>query len=138
MFRKIHSNRDPKDTLFSELRKEFGSYFNALGDISTSIIERCPHVTFGAMVAVLAASLFVSFTFFRQRDKPKSNPVPVRVSTVRDGITEIIIAGEKLKKTMALKTLVDSLTSKKTLTSKDSLVLDSALDRLQSIQKLNK
>jgi hypothetical protein len=137
MFRKIHSNRDPKDTLLSEFRKEFGCYFRAFGDISSSIMERRPRVTFAVMVALLTASLIISFTFFRHRDKPKSMAVPVKVSPVRDGISEIIIAGEKLKKTMALKNLVDSLTSKKMLTAKDSSILDSALDRLQSIQKSN-
>lgn len=138
MFRKIHSNRDPKDTLWSELRKEFGSYFHAAGDFFSAVVEFRPRLTFAIMVAALSSSLIISFTFFRHRDEPKSKPVEAKVSPVRDGFSEIIIASEKLKMTIALKSLVDSITSKKTLTSKDSLTLDSALDRLQSIQKTNK
>jgi hypothetical protein len=138
MFRKIHSNRDPNDTVLSELRKEFSRYFRAFGDFSTALIERRPRLTFGVMVTLLVFSVFISFTYFRHQDKAKSKPFPVKMSPVQEGFSAIIIAGEKLKKTMALKSLVDSLTSKKLLTAKDSLTLDSALDRLQSIQKSNK
>ena len=135
MFRKIHSNRDPKDTLFSELGKEFSRYFKVAGDISTSMLQKRPRVTFSVMVLMLVCSLPVSFFYFRHRDIPKAKTVTVKVSPVGDGFSAIILAGEKLKMTMALKNLVDSLSSKKTLSAKDSLLLDSALDKLQSIQK---
>lgn len=135
MFRKIHSNRDPKDTLVSELRKEFSRYFRAAGDLSTSVLERRPRVTFTLMVVLLSASLIISFTFFRHKAIPGSKPVPAKLSPVRDGLSEIMIAGAKLKIAMDLKNLVDSLSSKKSLTARDSLMLDSALDKLQSIQK---
>ena len=135
MFRKIHSNRDPKDTLFSELGNEFSRYFKVAGDISTSMLEKRPRVTFSVMVLILVCSLPVSFFYFRHRDIPKAKTVTVQVSPVGDGFSAIILAGEKLKMTMALKNLVDSLSSKKTLSAKDSLLLDSALDKLQSIQK---
>jgi hypothetical protein len=86
------------------------------------------------MVFLLAFSLACSFTYFRYRDKP--GPMAgVKVSPVGDGFSEILRAGEKLKMTLSLKSLVDSLSAKKTLTAKDSIALDSALDRLQSIQK---
>src|SRR4051812_7991211 len=135
MFRKIHSNRDPKDTLVSELRKEFSRYFRAAGNFSTAVLERRPRVTFTLMVGLLSAALIISFTFSRHKEIPKSKPVPAKLSPVRDGFSEIMIAGGKLKMAMNLKHLVDSLSSKKSLTAKDSLILDSALDKLQSIQK---
>jgi hypothetical protein len=134
MFRKIHSNRNPKDTVFSELRKEFGNYFNAAGTFSRSVLERRPKLTYGAMVFLMAISLVFSFTCFKHRDKPKVKTT-AKVSPVGDGFSRIIQAGEKLKMTLALKYLVDSLSAKKSLSAKDSLLLDSALDRLQSIQK---
>ena len=134
MFRKIHSNRDPKDTVFSELRKEFGNYFNAAGTFSRSVLERRPKLTYGVMVLLIAFSLAFSFTYFRYRDKAKPKAT-AKVSPVGDGFSQIFQAGEKLKMTLALKHMVDSLSARKLLSAKDSLLLDSALDRLQSIQK---
>lgn len=138
MFRKIHSSRDPQDTVFSELRKEFNRYFCAFSRMFKLLLERRPRMTFAAMVILLTASIAISFTCFRLRDQPKPMALPVKVSPVGDGISAILLAGEKLKKTLMLKNLVDSLISKRPLTAKDSVALDSALDRLQSIQKSNK
>ena len=134
MFRKIHSNRDPRDTLISELNKEFNTYFLAAGRFFKSILQRYPRICYGCMVTLLAGSVLVSLTFFRHRVPPKA-PVIARPSPAQDGLSQIIRAGEKLKLTLQLKRLVDSLSERKTLTARDSLLLDSALDRLQSIQK---
>lgn len=135
MFRKIRSNRDPSDTLVSELRKEFGTYFGAVGKVSKGVLEKRPRLTFLFMIFLLSASLIVSFTFFQHRDKPKQNTAKVKLNPMSDGFSAIMRASEKLRMTLQLKTVVDSLSSKKTLTAKDSLILDSALDKLQSIQK---
>jgi len=135
MFRKIHSNRDPNDTLVREIRKEFSSYFSAAREVSERILEKRPLVTFGVMVALLAASLIVSLVFFRYSSKPKPVVVSAKVSPMGDGFSEIIHAGEKLKTTLTLKNIVDSLSAKKSLTARDSAALNSALDRLQAIQK---
>jgi hypothetical protein len=135
MFRKIHSNRDPRDTLLSELRKEFSTYFTAAGNCFRSILQRHPRFSFGSMVFLMTASIIVSFTVLRHHEPPKTKPVRAKISPVQDGLSQIIQAGEKLRTTLQLKRLVDSLSERKTLTAKDSLVLDSALDRLQSIQK---
>jgi hypothetical protein len=135
MFRKIHSNRDPRDTLLSELKKEFSTYFIAGGNCFRSILQRHPRFTFGSMVFLMAASIVITLTLFRHHEPPKSKPVKAKISPVQDGFSQIIQAGEKLRTTLQLKRLVDSLSERKTLSAKDSLVLDSALDRLQSIQK---
>ena len=135
MFRKIHSNRDPNDTLMREIRKEFSAYFSKAGRVSRTILERRPRMTYSVMVLLLTGSLVISFVFVRHSDKPKAGPVIAKVSPMADGFSQIIRAGEKLKMTISLKRFVDSLSSKKNLTAKDSLALDSALDRLQAIQK---
>jgi hypothetical protein len=135
MFRKIHSNRDPGVTVWAELRREFSNYYTAAGKRSKSVLEKKPRLTYSLMVLLMASSFVISFTLFRHRDKPKSKTAIVRSSPVEDGFSQIMRAGQKLKMTLALKNFVDSLSSKNPLTAKDSLKLDSALDRLQSIQK---
>jgi hypothetical protein len=135
MFRKIHSNRDPKDTLMSELQKEFGRYFSVAGNLSERVMDKNPRLLFGCMAVLLAGSLFISFTYFRHREPAKKVVRAVQVSPVGDGIAEILRAGERLRMTLQLKHFVDSISSKKSLSAADSLALDSALDRLQSIQK---
>ncbi len=42
MFRKIHSNRDPNDTLITELRKEFSLYFEKASKTITQKLEQKP------------------------------------------------------------------------------------------------
>jgi hypothetical protein len=36
MWKRIHSNRDPRDTLYSEIRKEFGTYFTIAGNAASA------------------------------------------------------------------------------------------------------
>ncbi|HVY75280.1 MAG TPA: hypothetical protein VG890_10645, partial [Puia sp.] len=64
MFRKIHSNRDPRDTLLSELKKEFSTYFIAGSNCFRSILQRNPRFTFGSMVFLMAASIVITLTLF--------------------------------------------------------------------------
>ena len=134
MFRKIHSNRDPKDTVLSELRKEFSAYFRAAGNFSKRFMSANPKSIFGCMVFLLITSVIISFAFFRHRE-PAKKIAAVKVSPVGDGLNEILRAGERLRISLQLKHFVDSISLKKSLTAADSLALDSALDRLQTIQR---
>lgn len=138
MFRKIHSNRDPQDTVFSELKKEFGVYYNRTANWGGKFTRRYPRLLFGAMVGLMLISLALSFTVFRPRDIPvKINPA-VKIShpePISDGFSQIMQAGAALKETISLKKVVDSITAKPTLSKADSTVLENALDRLQQINK---
>jgi hypothetical protein len=135
MWKRIHSNRDPRDTLYSEIKKEFGTYFQLAGESSKQILDRYPKIAFIAMIILLLTSAALSFTLFRNREKP--NPVAAKavINPVSDGFSRIMDAANGIKETLALKKLVDSLSSKKELNARDSLRLDSALDRLKVITK---
>lgn len=134
MWKRIHSNRDPRDTLFSEIHKEFGSYFAIAGNAAKSLAGRYPKFFWGAMIFLMAVSFVLSFTVFRHPEK--TNIAVVRkVNPVEDGFSQILQATGNIRETMKLKKLADSLTAKKQLSVKDSTLLDSALDRLSKIHQ---
>jgi hypothetical protein len=59
-------------------------------------------------------------------------------NVVEDGFSRIMQAAGQLKETLKLKTTVDSLAARKSLTRADSLLLDSALSRLQQLHQPSK
>jgi hypothetical protein len=138
MWRKIHSNRDPRDTLFSELRKEFSVYFDIAGAFGKSFLNRYPKFFFGMMVSLMAASFILSFTLFRHQEVVAVKVKPSKINPVQDGFTEIMDATEKIRTTLRLKHFVDSISSKKKLSGADSTLLDSALSQLQRIHSPSK
>ncbi|NHA05491.1 hypothetical protein G7092_16900 [Mucilaginibacter sp. HC2] len=134
MWKKIHSNRDPRDTLYSEIRKEFGAYFNIAGDAAKRLAGAYPRFFFGCMVLLMALSFVLSFTVFRHPERAKAIAVE-KVSPLEDGFSKIMQATGSIRETIQLKKLVDSLTAKKQLTGQDSTLLDSALDHLSKIHQ---
>lgn len=134
MWRKIHSNRDPRDTLFSELQKEFRPWFSNAKRFMIAALGSYPKFFFGGMIILLLISFALSFTVFRHQEKPAVVAAKPRPDPVNDGFSQIMKATGHLRETLELKHTVDSLTSKKQLSAADSLLLDSALNRLQHIQ----
>lgn len=134
MWRKIHSNRDPRDTLYSELHKEFGTYFTIVRNVAKRLAESYPKCLFGAMVFLMALSLVLSFAVFHHPEKAKTTMVK-KVNPVEDGFDQIMLATGNIRETLHLKKMVDSISAKKQLTGADSALLDSALDRLSKIHQ---
>lgn len=134
MWRKIHSNRDPRNTLYSELRREFGGYFSASGALIKSLLNAYPRLVFWLMIVLLFSSAGLSFTIFRN---PENKPVPKVqvVSPVTEGFSRIMESAAKIRKGLLLKRMVDSLINKKVLTHQDSITLENSLDSLQQIQQ---
>jgi hypothetical protein len=133
MWKKIHSNRDPRDTLYSEMRREFSLYFGRAGSFINSVLNGYPKFFFGMMVSLMILSCALSFTLFRHPDKVAVKTKPAAINPVRDGFSEIMQATGKIRRTLQLKHMVDSISSKKRLTPPDSTALDSALSQLQRI-----
>ena len=137
MWRKIHSNRDPRDTLYSELTKEFKPWLNTARAGFVKLLAGHPRFFFGSMVVLMLVSAALSFTVFRQKENPDAVAASVKTPRpVEDGFSEILKATGQLQETLGLKHLIDSLTARKVLTARDSLLLDSALERLQHIHPL--
>ncbi|SDH30029.1 hypothetical protein [Mucilaginibacter gossypii] len=134
MWRKIISNRDPRDTLYSEISKEFGDYFSIAANAGKRLFSTYPKFFFGCMVFLMTLSFVLSFTVFRHPEKAKIQEVK-KVNPVEDGFSQIMQATGNIRETLHLKKLVDSLATKKHLSAGDSTLLDSALDRLSKIHQ---
>jgi hypothetical protein len=134
MFRKLHSNRDPGDTLLRELHKEFRPYIRKAGGGLKRLVDSHPKFLFIMMVINIVLSLVLSFTVFRRHPAPTKIMKPV-TGPVSGGFEQIMLAGAKLKETIALKREIDSLTAKKTLSATDSLALEKALDTIQHLNQ---
>jgi hypothetical protein len=133
MLKKIHSNRNPGDTLQSEISNQFGGYFAAAGKSFGRCLMAYPRFWYGVMMTLLMISLVLSFTVLRHPDK---RPLARQhTNPAIDGFSQIMEASGKLRQTLLLKQLIDSITLKKYLTARDSAVLDSALDHLQQMSK---
>lgn len=143
MFKRIHSNRDPNDTLWKAFYSEFRGYFEKAGQKFGSICLNYPRVIFYTMVSLLLFSGLLSFTVFRhpgkssaarpatqdQRPNDLKSPHPLD-----DGFSRILKTGSALKKTLGLKENVEAILAKGRLTHTDSVTLENALDSLQQLQ----
>jgi hypothetical protein len=134
MWKRIRSNRDPRDTLFIELGKEFKPYVNSFEQLIKAFVSRKPKWVLWSMVILLTASAILSFTVFREHDQQRNKPNE-RSKQVSSGFNEILLTTQKLRNTSALKQVIDSLSAKKNLTMADSAKLNSALDSLATLQK---
>jgi hypothetical protein len=135
MFRKIHSNRDPNDTLVSEIKKEFKFYFEKASKTLTQKMEQRPKFTFGVMVFLMTSSAVLCFTVFRNKAPAAKDAKTVKVNAVSDGFSQILSVSTAIKQTLALKHQVDSLTRKKSLSKSDSDMLLHDLNKLHQTSK---
>ena len=134
MLKRIRSDRGPRDTLFSEIRKEFGRYFRYVERTFQRKAEKSPRLFLGLMIGLMFLSMVLSFTMFRIREKPGTIPLTKVVTPALDGFSKIMETSRQITETIACKKLIDSITCKNKLTRTDSLSLDSALDRLRGLK----
>ncbi|WCT13327.1 hypothetical protein [Mucilaginibacter jinjuensis] len=143
MFKRIHSNRDPDETLWKALNQEFGTYFRRAGTQFGQLCLNYPKAIFGGMVALLLLSAALSFTgFYYPAKKPASgsaapHPNPASVKSphpLDDGFSRILETGAALKQTFGLKQEVESILAKGKLSNADSLRLEQVLDSLAVLQ----
>ena len=135
MFKKIHSNRDPRDTLYSELKKEFSVYVDKGNVVFKSVVCGYPRFVFGLMIALLIASLILAVALHHKMLPEKKIATSSKnvAPPINEGFDNILAAGMALKQTIRLRRQVDSITARKALTKADSLILLRDLDSLQHI-----
>lgn len=134
MFRKIHSNRDPQATVFSELRREFRPYLRAGQRRLRRFAGNYPRFLFGMMVINLTLSAVLVLTVFRRKDNAKHTHTVSAAAPISDGFDRIHAAGLALRETIRLKREIDSLTQLTALSRKDTIRLSSDLDSLRHIR----
>jgi len=143
MFRKMHSNRDPRDTLFKEIKKEFAPHFEKSGKWLRSFSSLHPKFIFTAMVIAMLSSLIIALMLprLRREDRPsvalqRQKMTPMKITQpLNSGLDQILDLAAEIKERMMLEKIADSLILKKSLTKQDSITLETALDRIQEIKK---
>jgi hypothetical protein len=135
MFRKIHSNRDPKDTLASELRKTFKPYIEQTSVTMTRKMKKHPKLLFALMLISMVISAGLSFTMLRNHDPAAQVQKPLVKPVITDGFDQISHTAAAIQKTIGLKNRIDSLSRKPSLTRQDSTTLEQDLDLLRQLQK---
>ncbi len=136
MFRKITSNRDPGKTLGSELKKEFGVYFERAGRQGRQLMDKYPKQVFTIMVIAILFSGILAFTVMRSPKAPDLKLKPAYPQQAVSGIGQIISTAGALQTLWGLKQQMDSLLKKATLTHADSLTLNQALAQMDSLRLL--
>lgn len=139
MFRKIHSNRDPRDTLFSEISREFSVYIQKFKHWFSGICLTYPKAVYSTMILLMIGSAISSFLFLQTK-----KPVPQKAKSasevtvpVKNGFGQILEKGLALQEAVELKTQIEMLIAKDSLTSIDSVSLEKAIDRLHMLSIKN-
>ncbi|WP_454802961.1 hypothetical protein [Mucilaginibacter phyllosphaerae] len=136
MFRKIHSNRDPKDTLASELRKSFKPYIEQTSVVINQQMKKHPKLLYTFMLISMFISAAASFTIFRNQEPAvkKDKASQAKINVLTDGFDQISHTTATIGQTIRLKNQIDSLSKKQNLTQQDSLTLEKDLDQLRHLQ----
>ena len=134
MFRKIHSNRDPRDTLYRELKKEFSAYTDKGSRFSQQLAAKYPRFLFGLMTALLLVSAVLAVWLHPKMVPPEKTNTRPQSTVLNGGFDRILAAGAALGQTIRLRRQVDSITAKTVLNKSDSITLVRDLDSLQHIR----
>jgi hypothetical protein len=133
MFRKLHSNRNPQDTILSELKREFAGHIAKSSVKIIRMLQRKPFFAFSGMVVLLILSAAISFTI--ARNKTEAITKRTRVNAVSDGFRQMLSISRSIRQTLSLRHEIDSLSAKAALTKTDSQTLVKDLDKLQQLNK---
>lgn len=134
MFKKITSNRPPDTTLWAAFYKEFGKYIDGSIGRTKRFLEARPQSVFSAMVL----SILFSVGCFLFIPPKKTNKQSVQLSVqqpLMEGMGGIVSTVSALKELLEIRAVLDTLMQKEQLNSADSLLMESALDRLQVLEK---
>lgn len=134
MFRKIASNREPGRTLGSELKKEFGVYFERSGIYCQQLMEKYPRQVFAIMIVAMVFSAILAFTVMRSQEAPNLKPEATHSQQAVSGIGQIISTAGALQTLWQLREQVDSLLKKENISHTDSLTLNHALTEMDSLR----
>ncbi len=143
MFRKIHSNRDPQDTILSQLKTEFAPYFEKSSVALTQKLQKRPRFILAVMITAIVLSAGLSFTVFRNKEpaetgKGAKHAKEKSVNVISDAFNQIGATANAIQQTIQLKKQIDSLSAKKTLSKQDSDNLENELDQLRHLNQPSK
>ncbi len=134
MFKKITSNRPPDTTVWAAFYKEFGKYIDGSITRTQRFLEARPRAVFSVMVLSILVS--ASCFLFLPKEIPKKEPLQLSMQQpLMDGMGGIVTTVSALKELLEIRAVVDTLMQKEQLNSADSLLMESAIDRIQILEK---
>lgn len=137
MFKKIHSNRDPEKTIWSELNNEFAPYISKANTGFSTIISAYPKQIFVGMMLLIIVSAVLSFTVFRNTD----DPLAVKVSQQERIIplvpqVNMLQMIDLMEETLLIQKQLDSIAAKEVLSATDSLTITNGIKRLDELESI--
>ena len=148
MFKKIHSNRQPEDTLYASIKTEFAPVFDKAGNKFQNLLKRYPKTIFIGMIFLMVVSGIVSFTLFRNKPSRsnkgmltinRGNAKEREINRKTDSsMAGILLITQKLMVNIRLKQKIEGLIKQPRLSHQDSASLLIAIDSLEIIRKTNK
>jgi len=141
MFKRISSNVDPDATVATEIRKEFGKYFDQAANSRNRFFRSYPKQIFIGMVALIVISGIVCFLIFtpsqRQKEKmPDFFKGTANVGNeVTDGVGQIIDLSTKISDLNTLRKQVEAVLAKPKLSHADTVFLEKAIQQLEQSNK---
>lgn len=137
MFKKIHSNRDPEKTIWSELNNEFAPYISKANTGFSTIISAYPKQIFVGMMLLIIVSAVLSFTVFRNTD----DPLAVKVSQQERIIPQVPQVNmlqmiDLMEETLLIQKQLDSIAAKEVLSATDSLTITNGIKRLDELESI--
>lgn len=137
MFKKIHSNRDPEKTIWSELNNEFAPYISKANTGFSTIISAYPKQIFVGMMLLIIVSAVLSFTVFRNTDDPLavkvSGQVRITPQVPQANMLQMI---DLMEETLLIQKQLDSIAAKEVLSATDSLTITNGIKRLDELESI--
>src|SRR6202012_5516800 len=118
---------------FMQIKAEFHPYFERCSQKITQQLKQRPKTFLYVMVILMALSTVISFFILSNKEPVAKHVKAAKVSTVSDGFSQILSTAATIKQGLAIKHEIDSLSSIKTLSTRDSQTLINDLDKLHQL-----
>jgi len=133
MFRKPASNPEPRPTIFSELRSEFGGHLSGIAAKLRRFLMRRPKLCFALMITSMLASGILAFTVMRSRPV-KTSPILTKAGGPFDGLGQLMRQADALKNMWRMKNRIDTIMAGGKLNPADSLEVSRIRAQMDSLR----
>lgn len=133
MFRKIHSKRDPRDTLLVALQREFAGQFEKFNARFLRFTGCYPRLIFAVMVLLLSLSVACSLLFDRPEPRVPDVIAFPAVQSSLSGLGRVMQKAESVRESLRIREEANALLAQDSLSRADSLRLARAIDRFHEL-----
>ncbi len=134
MFRKIPS-KERDTTLFREMKYELSPHLESLAGKVRSVMERHVKVIFSAMILLIVSSFILTFFVLKADPVDQAGHFKKELKAIPEGISGEFSAFQDLAfravKMTELKTEIERIISRDSISKPDSIYLEKAIEQLQ-------